>query len=335
MRSDRDGRALLATPVTPGLTSVVIVAADSGPLLQACVAAVLASSSSVEVVLVDNASSDGEVERVAATHAGDPRLRSLRNATNLGFGPACNRGAEIARGDVFVFLNPDCIVEVDTILSLRRVLQELPLAGVLGVTVCDPDGQPARGNRRRDPSLGRALATMLGLSRFAARWPAFAGVEMQDDLASPPVEFVDAISGACMTLPRAAFEAVAGFDERYFLHVEDLDLCRRVRAVGWKVAIAHALRVVHAQGSSSRSRPVFVDWHKHRGMWLYFRRFDPAARNRVLRIPVWFALWSHFVVKASWLWLRSFIARDGAHPRNAADPQTHDNAIGPNPGVPR
>ncbi|MEO7431322.1 MAG: glycosyltransferase family 2 protein [Dokdonella sp.] len=335
MRSDHDAVSFPTTSVTPGLTSVVIVAADSGPLLQSCVDAVLASASSVEVVLVDNDSSDGEVDRVAATHASDPRLRRLRNAANLGFGPACNRGAKLARGDVFVFLNPDCIVEVDTILSLRRVLQDLPVAGVLGVTVCDPDGRPARGNRRRDPSLRRTLATMLGLSRFAARWPAFAGVEMQDDPPGPSIEFVDAISGACMTLTRTAFDAVAGFDERYFLHVEDLDLCRRVRAAGFKVAIVHALRVVHAQGSSSRRRPVFVDWHKHRGMWLYFRRFDPAARNCVLRLPVWLALWAHFVVRAPSLWLRSFSTQDPRRQGEAARPHNHDDAIDSNPGAPR
>jgi GT2 family glycosyltransferase len=286
----------LTDAVVAGLTSVVVVAADSGPLLQACIDSALASQSPVEVILVDNASSDGEVERAQSRHAADARLRVLRNEANLGFGPACNRGAALARGDALLFLNPDCELRVDTVPGLRRALQENPRIGVLGVTVCNPDGSPARGNRRRDPCLSRALASLSGLSRWASRWPALAGVEMPPGNAGDPVESVEAISGACMAMPRAAFERIGGFDEAYFLHVEDLDLCRRARDAGLVVAIAHPLRVVHAQGSSSRSRPLFVARHKHRGMWRYFLRFDPAARNPLLRSLVWLGLWSHFLL---------------------------------------
>jgi N-acetylglucosaminyl-diphospho-decaprenol L-rhamnosyltransferase len=295
--------------VVDGLTSIVVVAADSGPLLQACIDSALASNAQIEVILVDNLSSDGEVERAAARHAHDARLRVLHNRANIGFGPACNRGAEQAQGAMLLFLNPDCELRVDTVAGLHRVLQTDARIGVLGVTVCNPDGSPARGNRRRDPSFRRALASMTGLARWERRWPALAGVEMPAIEASESIEFVEAVSGACMAMPRAAFERVGGFDEDYFLHVEDLDLCRRVRAAGYLVAIAHALRVLHAQGSSSRSRPLFVARHKHRGMWRYFRRFDPAARSPLLRSIVWLGLWSHFLLKTPVLAARWLVHR--------------------------
>lgn len=282
-----------ATPVA-GLASIVVVAADSGPLLGECIVSALASDASVEVVLVDNASRDGEVERAAATHADDARLRLLRNGANLGFGPACNRGAAIARGDVLVFLNPDCKLPRDAVSRLRACLDADPRIGLLGACVEGADGMPARGNRRRDPTLRRVLATTLRLDRLQSRWPALAGVEMPAKVgASPPVEEVEAVSGACMVLPRGAFDRVEGFDEGYFLHVEDLDLCRRVRDAGRRVAIAHEVHVVHIQGSSSRHRPFFVARHKRHGMWRYLRKFDPALHNGLLGAATRVALLVH------------------------------------------
>lgn len=288
----------MSDPIVPGLTSVVIVAADSGPLLSVSIGSALASAAPVEVILVDNASQDGEVERAISAHSGDTRLRLLRNSSNLGFGPACNRGAAVARGDLFVFLNPDCELQSDTLEGVRKALDEDERIGLLGVTVCDAAGLPARGNRRRDPTLRRALMSMSGLARFETRWPTLAGVEMPPRRAASGVENVDAVSGACMTVRRRAFEAIGGFDEAYFLHAEDLDLCRRIRASGRCVAVAHDLCVRHAQGSSSRRRPLFVARHKHRGMWRYFRTFDPAARNPLLRAAVWSGIWAHFLVVA-------------------------------------
>lgn len=285
------------------LTSIVVVAADSGPLLGDCIESVLAARDALELVLVDNASGDGSVERVLAVHAHDPRLRVLRNQSNLGFGPACNRGAAVARGDVFVFLNPDCIVRRDLCAALRATLASDPEIGLLGVQVTDPDGAPARGNRRREPTLRRALCSLAGLARVEARWPALQGVEMPP-AAGDGMETVEAVSGACLVLPRAAFERIGGFDEGYFLHAEDLDLCRRVRDGGWRVAIDPRIRVAHAQGASSRSRPLFVARHKHRSLWRYFTKFDPAARNRLLRAIVFAGIWAHFALQAPLLALR-------------------------------
>ena len=282
-----------------GLTSVIVVAADSGPLLAESIAAALASSAPIEVIIVDNASADGEPDRVSAMHAQDRRVRLLHNDRNLGFGPACNRGASIARGDALLFLNPDCMIEADTIASLRAISAHDPTLGLLGIEILSPDGQPARGNRRRDPTLRRAAMTLSGLAHFESRRAAFAGVEMPvTSSARPAIESVEAVSGACFFLPRRVFDAVGGFDEAYFLHVEDLDLCRRVRDAGYSVAIAHALHAVHAQGGSSRHRPLFVAWHKHRGMWRYFRKFDPAARNPATRALVWLGLWTRFALSA-------------------------------------
>src|SRR5690606_6474826 len=159
--------------------------------------------------------------------------------------------------------------------QLRDAAARLATPGVLGADVRDSAGEPARGTRRRDPTLRRVLMSASGLARWQHRWPALAGIEMQAGGAPvPDVEPVDAVSGACMYVSRPLFERIGGFDEGYFLHCEDLDLCRRARDAGSTVAVVHAARVRHEQGSSSRWRPVFVSRHKHRGMWRWFMKHD-------------------------------------------------------------
>ncbi len=288
-----------------GLTSVVIVAADSGTALADGVAAVLASSAAVEVIVVDNASADAAVDAVVSRFAGDSRLQIVRNACNVGFGGGCNRGAAVASGDALLFLNPDCAVTPTVVGDLRAQLS--PNTGLLGVAIVDSHGVPEPASRRRDPTLRRSLLTMSGLSRLERSASAFAGVA----LPPPPsagVELVDAVSGALMLLPRAVFDQVGGFDEGYFLHAEDLDLCRRVRDAGYDVACVNSITVLHGKGGSSRHRPLFVARHKHRGMWRWFVKFDPAARNALLRAVVWAGLWSHFAVLAPWLAWRQWRA---------------------------
>jgi GT2 family glycosyltransferase len=293
-----------------GLTSVVVVAADSGPLLQECVAAALASTDPVEIIVVDNDSRDGMPQALAARCPDGSRLRVLHNDTNLGFGAACNVGAAQSRGDALLFLNPDCRIGSESIARLRDAAAQLDGDCLLGCDIRDANGNRARGSRRRDPTLRRALMSKSGLASLQARWPGLGGVEM------PPrsggdgdIEPVEAISGACMYVPRALFQRVGGFDEGYFLHCEDLDLCRRVRDAGATVAIVHSVRVLHAQGSSSRHRPVFVSRHKHRGMWRWFVNHDPAARNYLLRLLVGAGIVAHFLLTAPVLWMRARFRR--------------------------
>ncbi|MEO8803295.1 MAG: glycosyltransferase family 2 protein [Rudaea sp.] len=283
----------------PGLTSVIIVAADSGDDLAVCVARVLASRVAIEVIVSDNDSADGSLSALTGQSSGDARLRIVHNAANLGFGTGCNRGAALASGDALLFLNPDCHVEVDTISRLRQVAAHDSDIGLIGVNVVGTDGKTEPASRRRDPLLRRALSSMTGLPR----WTPLPGIDMPAPNASIAIEDVDAVSGAVMYLPRAAFERVGRFDEGYFLHCEDLDLCRRVRDAGFRVVCANHVRVEHAKGTSSRSRPVFVARHKHRGMWRWFTKFDPAARNPLLRTLVWLGIWTHFVVLLpAYLW---------------------------------
>jgi N-acetylglucosaminyl-diphospho-decaprenol L-rhamnosyltransferase len=286
--------------------SVLIVLADSGPSVSDCVRRVLDSEAgdALELIVLDNDSSDGVPQQIERAWQHDPRLRVVYNRANLGFGPAMNRGAAQARGKELLILNPDCLLDADTLPRLRAVLASSPRHGLVGGVVCDAQGQPDPASYRRDPLLRRALNSMSGRAanddgRDARR----EGVNMP---APMPYETVpaEAVSGALMLVPRELFLRIGGFDEQYFLHCEDLDLCRRVRDAGYQVLLAGAVRVLHGKGGSSRHRPVFVSYHKHRGMWRWFRKFDPAARQPLTAALVWSGLWLHFALAVPRQWLR-------------------------------
>lgn len=285
---------VLSPSSVPGLTSVIVVTANSGSISLRCIKRLLASTAPISLVVIDNASTDGQIDAIVRQHGADPRLHIQRNRKNIGFGPAVNQAAATSEGEWLLVLNPDCLAEPDTIENLCSLARSQPQAGIIGARIVDQHGYPARANRRRDPTLRRALMSLCGLARLERRWPSLAGIDMPDPPQVPSLERVDAVSGACLFLRRDAFAAIGGFDEGYFLHCEDLDLCRRVRDAGFEIGYADSIVLVHEQGSSSHRRPLFVSRHKHLGMWRYFRKFDPAARNPVLRGIVWCGIWTHY-----------------------------------------
>jgi len=272
-------------PVVPEL-SVIVVAADSGASLRDCVRAVLAWSVPLELLLIDNGSSDGVPQALDRALSADPRLRLIYNYANLGFGPAVNRAAAQARSDRLLILNPDCVLEQAGVQRLLDILAAEPHAGLLGAVVCGADGVPDPASLRRDPLLRRTLNSLRGKRAD--------GINVAGPLPDHVVA-AEAVSGAVMLLPRVVFERMNGFDEAYFLHFEDLDLCRRVRDAGYQVLLAGDVRALHGKGGSSAHRPVFVSQHKHRGMWRWFRKFDPAARQPLLAGLVWVGIWAHFL----------------------------------------
>ncbi len=268
--------------------SVIVVAADSGPELRECVRMLLGCSLPLELILIDNASRDGVPPAIARAHQQDSRLKVIYNRRNLGFGRAVNLAARQAHGRSLLILNPDCLPDEDDLQRLLALQAAHPKAGLIGAVVCGVDGRPDPASWRRDPLLYRSLNTLFGRRGET--------VQVTQEIPAEVIE-VEAISGALMLMTREMFERLGGFDEKYFLHCEDLDLCRRVRDIGYQVLLAGDVRVAHGKGSSSRHRPVFVSRHKHRGMWRWFRRHDPAARNPLVAGVVWLGIWVHFLIQ--------------------------------------
>lgn len=264
----------------------VVVTYQSASTIDDCLARLRQAEGITAIRVVDNQSADDTLEVVQRHALADPRVRFIANPDNPGFSVACNQGARDLDTPWLVFVNPDCLVERD---SVRRMLALAPTTPptLVGADLVDEAGRRDPAARRRDPDFA-------GMLQGVMRNPtgkAMLAVAIDD---AQPLQPVDAVSGALMLVPRELYERVGGFDEGYRLHAEDLDLCRRVRAAGGAVAVANAVRVLHVRGVSSRSRPVFVEWHKHRGLWRYFRKFEAPRRGTLVCAAVFLAIWLRF-----------------------------------------
>jgi N-acetylglucosaminyl-diphospho-decaprenol L-rhamnosyltransferase len=300
-RSERNAGGVNALDAT----AVVVVSHDSGEWLPRCIAAVLAQDAPVEVIVVDNASRDGSLGKLPR----DPRVRLLRNEGNRGFAVACNQGAAATPASHLLFLNPDCELPADAVRRLRALLAQDASLAVLGAQLVNSDGTPQAASRRRTPTPTVAIKRALGLGGKT--------LEIDEPLdATGPVSFVDAVSGALMLLPHRIFEALGGFDEGYVLHCEDLDLCRRALLAGHRVGIANEVRVLHHKGTSSRARPMWVEWQKHRGMLRYFKKFDAASSPLWLRLAVRLGVWLRFPFAAR---RAARLSREGGNSASSSD----------------
>jgi GT2 family glycosyltransferase len=258
----------------------IVVTHASEETIDECLSRLRAAAGVVAVRVVDNASRDDTLAIVQRHALADPRVRFIANPDNPGFAAACNQGAAACDAAWLAFVNPDCLVDIESLARLRDHARDAGGA-LVGADLVGEDGMRDAAARRRDPDFGAMLRDPRR-SRL--------GVDV-DDL---PLQRVDAVSGALMMVPRALFERVGGFDAGYRLHAEDLDLCRRVRAAGAAVACANDVRVVHVRGVSSRTRPWFVEWHKHRGLWRYYRIFDAAGHGAMTRAAVFAMIWGRF-----------------------------------------
>ncbi|MGB1374050.1 MAG: glycosyltransferase family 2 protein [Aequoribacter sp.] len=269
---------------------VVIVNYSAGKLLIDCVWSTIAEGAR-RVIVVDNDSQDESLAYLENSIS-DDRVSIIRNTKNLGFAAACNIGARASNADTVLFLNPDSMLAPGALRRMVEVLESDPLIGMVGGLLCNPDGSEQPGGRRVIPTPRRAFVRAFGLSHLGKWFPSlFSDFLLHKEplpLAPTPVE---AISGACMLIKRQALENVGLWDEGYFLHCEDLDWCMRFRLNNWRVVFVPDARVIHVWGACSRSRPFFVEWHKHKGMVRFYRKFFrhqyPLGLMGLVSLGVW------------------------------------------------
>ncbi len=271
--------------------SVVVVNHNAGNLLLQCVEASLAQAA--QVIVVDNCSTDASMEGLALAVGANPRLKTLISKSNNGFAAGCNLGIGLAKYPQILFMNPDCILGAGALERLSSVLLGNASVGMVGGRLVNPDGTEQGGGRRAVPTPWRSFVRAFGLNRWSHRWPKlfFDFYLHEQPLPRSPME-VEAISGALMLVSKSAIQDVGLWDEAYFLHCEDLDWCMRFRINGWKIMFVPDVDVLHYQGHSSRSRPMFVEWHKHKGMVRFYRKFFshqyPGILMWLVRLGVWF-----------------------------------------------
>jgi GT2 family glycosyltransferase len=261
---------------------VVVVSFRCRDLLRSCLRSLAAGSSSDHRVhVVDNASNDGTAEMVASEF---PDVQVTVASRNLGFAAASNIGLAAGRAPYVLMLNPDTVVEPRALDKLLALMEERPDVGICGCRLDRPDGTFDHAARRSFPTVLGALGHFTGVGRSSRAPKRLAQYRAPDVEAGP----VDAVNGAFMLIRRAALDQVGGFDERYWMYMEDLDLCYRFARAGWTTWYEPSVSVMHVKGGSSgphRSARLTVAFHS--GMLRFYRTNVAPSRNAFVNLVVY------------------------------------------------
>ena len=275
--------------------SIVIVSWNVRELLRRCLQSIVTGAQpgpsdgvfqvdgwEVEILVVDNASTDGSSEMVRDEF---PRVHLIANDENRGFTSANNQGLTLSQGRYLLLLNPDTEIVDAALATMIGYIEENSKVGVLGPRLINTDGS-LQSSRRRFPTFSTALAESTvvqewwGDNRILRRY-------YMADTADDAIQDVDWLVGACLLVRRQAYEQVGSLDEGFFMYSEELDWCRRIKGAGWGVVYLPTATIVHHEGKSSEqvvpARHIYFQSSKVR----YFRKHHGALQAEALR---WFLL---------------------------------------------
>lgn len=251
----------------PARTAALVVTYHTGPRLAECLYALKADPAIAEIVIADSGNPPEVQAWLAAFVTGCGGRARVLKLNNPGFGPAVNRAARETGAEQLLVINPDCVIRRGSVGQLAAALEGVPAPAIAGGRIFGIDGREQRGARRNTLT----LAVALGLSRWTLE---------REPSPSGPVS-VGAISGAFFLMRRADFDLLGGFDEGYFLHVEDVDLCRRAIEAGGGVIYQPAAGALHYT-STSDVPSAFVQQQKARSLARYFRKFAKGPFERAM-----------------------------------------------------
>ncbi len=253
------------------MIDIVVVNWNAGAQLRDCVDSVnkYDAGEVSRIIIVDNGSTDGSADAVE----GMSKVEIIRTGKNLGFGAACNIGAKSGNSPYILFLNPDTRVEEKSLsvpLSFMEQEQHQKV-GICGIQLSDERGAISRSCARY-PTLTTFVSSALGLDKIPGLKRT--GLHMYDWQHDETIQ-VDHVIGAFYLIRRGLFEAVNGFDERFFVYLEDLDLSKVVNDAGWKSWYITEAKAFHAGGGSSRQVKVHRLFYSLRSRLLYaFKHFS-------------------------------------------------------------
>ena len=264
--------------MTRPAVSAIIVSYQTGRRLKECLHALAADPDVAEIILVDNGNDPEMMAWIGNFVHAKSQARRLSGHGNIGFGAGVNLGTRAAAGPHLLVINPDAVLRWDSLRGMQEVAATCPTPWIIGGRIFDLNGREERGGRRRTLTLWRALTSMIGWNTWTLE---------ATPLPAGPVD-MPVISGAFFLTSKASMAALGGFDEGYFLHVEDVDLCRRCTDLGGRVMFDPRAGALHYRSTSDAPNRV-VQAHKADSLARYFRKFaaSPLERSLVaLAMPV-------------------------------------------------
>ncbi len=245
-----------------GKISIIIVTFNSAKTIKACLDSIIQFSPNTEIIVVDNSSEDDTRKII---HGFGSRVKLIETGANLGFARASNMGVKSATGEFIIFLNPDTrIIEKNSLSRLGKSLEENSQYGLIGSKLIYPDGLE-QARVRNLPTVGRAFQEYI-LQRKGTY-----------DFYQPNCKTlceVECVIGACIIIKKELFLKIGGFNEKYFMYFEDIELCKEVRRLGYKIGFLPEVTVEHAEGKSGTAQKVNVLLHdsakKYHGLINYY-----------------------------------------------------------------
>lgn len=260
--------------------SILIVTYNPGSILHLCLASIPAGAAglTVEVILVDNASSDGQAQQAAAH---DPGIRFAPNTENRGFAGGNNQALALAAGEFVVLLNPDVILRPGSLTTLVQYLQAQPSVGIVGPRVFDGEGRVALSAYGPYRPLS-ILWQYWGLDRVFP-YGVFGRYRQACETATAPFP-VAWVQGCCLLARRAVYEQIGGLDEAFFLFAEEPDWCERGAQAGWQTVYVPGAEVEHHESSSVSRYPERKIRHHHLSPLIYFGKRGQGGAVRGLKL---------------------------------------------------
>jgi N-acetylglucosaminyl-diphospho-decaprenol L-rhamnosyltransferase len=255
--------------------AAVVVNYNAGAALSECVAS-LEREGAGPIVVVDNGSTDDSLERLAASN---PGVQVLLTGRNLGFGGGVNYGARRTTGELLLVCNPDLVLRRGALGAMVARLAQDPSLGLVGPALVTPAGE-LQPSGRAFPTLRRStIQAVLG-----ALFPdnAYSRRYRDENRSRAGTGIVDWVTGACLLVRRQAFDTVGGFDDRYFMYVEEVDLCWRLARAGWRTGYESSAQVLHLAGISTAPFPYRMIVAHHLSLWRYARRTARGAERVLL-----------------------------------------------------
>lgn len=269
-------------------TSVVIVTYHTGASLRLAVESSLAQPELKELVIVDNGNPEETLAWLRSVAEKNKKVTLLTGHGNIGFGKACNMGVANCSGEFVLLLNPDSILPEKALADMQYEMNAHPDFWAAGAHMLNADGTEQRGGRRRLMTPKIAISESLYLYRLLG----WARMNLHKEALPDSPTQVEAISGAFIFIRREHYETLGGMDENYFIHVEDMDFCRRINEAGGKILFVPSVKVLHLK-STSKVSSAFVEYHKTKGFIRYHQKFYPPLVWMLMAA----GLWVRFAVK--------------------------------------
>jgi len=260
--------------------SICIVSHNNQDTVAACIDACLAAAGEleIEIIVFDNASRDDTASIVLAF--GEP-VRLIRSPANLGFGAGNNRAMAEARGEWILLLNPDTEPQPGSFAAMIDYLTAHPEVGMAGAALQTPDGRRQR-SVRGFPTFANSLQQFFPFSLFSHFQRAYDAYRMRDFDYEQSAE-APALMGTAMMARREVFTRVGGFDERFFMYFEDVDLSMAITRAGLKSAYVAEAKILHHSGHTARQFRRLVYCERLRSMMIYFSKYQGRDRTRCFK----------------------------------------------------